>query len=303
MYEDNLNIWFHRSKDLSNQHCLYCGRYVGSGSALTSNKEHLIARSFVPKGSFGDGNGFNFIFRSCVSCNNEKSKLEGHISAVSLYGTFERENDPRIDQLAEHKASKEFYPGGSRKTIKDSEVKGTIEIFAESGFPELFEISGPPPALDRYIRTLSFLHVGPLYSLSTQDISVPFHMGGIRILKPDCFFTMGAYVDSDWGNPQLQYITKLTQSWTKNLRIHTSNGFFKAVLKSDPTTPTVMFWALEWNKYYRVAGFICLPEDMERMKPGIPKMEIYRTTDREGREVFLRREIRQSAETDSLFSR
>lgn len=36
--------WYHRNPALSNQHCLYCGDFVGVGAEVESDKEHLINR-------------------------------------------------------------------------------------------------------------------------------------------------------------------------------------------------------------------------------------------------------------------
>lgn len=39
--------WYHKDQSKSNQFCLYCGTFLGEGSNVSSDKEHLIARSFV----------------------------------------------------------------------------------------------------------------------------------------------------------------------------------------------------------------------------------------------------------------
>ena len=66
-YKNNQpTVWFHKDKAKSNQNCLYCGTYIGVGAAVESNREHLIARSFVPKGYYSPTD-FNFIVRQILT--------------------------------------------------------------------------------------------------------------------------------------------------------------------------------------------------------------------------------------------
>src|SRR5947209_19886080 len=95
--------WYNKDLTKSNQYCLYCGDFLGIGSEVASDKEHLIGRNFVPKGSLDSG-GFNFIFRACQSCNGRKSSAERHISSVTLFNSPGRWSDEDVDALAIHKA-------------------------------------------------------------------------------------------------------------------------------------------------------------------------------------------------------
>src|SRR4051812_14797221 len=98
-------VWFSSDLAKSNQHCPYCGVLVGVGSTVASNKEHMIARNFVPPGSLG-GTGFNFIFRACVDCNQRKADAERHVSTVTLLTSSARGTDGEVDAAALHKASR-----------------------------------------------------------------------------------------------------------------------------------------------------------------------------------------------------
>ena len=142
--------WFHKNHARSNQYCLYCHRPVCIGD-VASNKEHLIGRSFVPDGSLEGGKAFNFIFRACVECNNEKAEAERHISSVSLFTSLGRV-DENINALANRKAATDFHPIQQGKLVKDASVEKSIEIgrgnfsaqFGLVGPPQLDQSSGPP---------------------------------------------------------------------------------------------------------------------------------------------------------------
>lgn len=102
--------WFHKKPSESNQYCLYCSTFVGDGASIRSDKEHLIGREFVPTGSLNVGNRFNFIFRACEQCNNEKSNIERHISSISIFNRPARYESEEINSLAVRKASKDYHP-------------------------------------------------------------------------------------------------------------------------------------------------------------------------------------------------
>jgi len=76
-------VWFRHGREHSNHCCPYCGRLVGPDSPVASDKEHLVARKFVPSGRLA-GNAFNFIFHARRDCNGEKAGAERHISTVTL---------------------------------------------------------------------------------------------------------------------------------------------------------------------------------------------------------------------------
>lgn len=82
-------VWFRHGREHSNHCCPYCGRLVGPDSPVASDKEHLVARKFVPSGRLA-GNAFNFIFHARRDCNGEKAGAERHISTVTLLRSPDR---------------------------------------------------------------------------------------------------------------------------------------------------------------------------------------------------------------------
>ena len=97
----NMVSWHHYNPELSNACCLYCGQLVTGTDAVQSDKEHLIARNFVPLGSM-DGHPFNFIFRACRACNARKAAAERHVSSITLFNSPGRATDSRANTAAEN---------------------------------------------------------------------------------------------------------------------------------------------------------------------------------------------------------
>jgi hypothetical protein len=89
---------------LHNATCIYCGRSFDS--TLPRTREHVIGRNFVPEGSF-KANYWNLFVWACGPCNNEKAKLEGEISAITLQPSIgTAHSDETLNLLAERKATK-----------------------------------------------------------------------------------------------------------------------------------------------------------------------------------------------------
>lgn len=197
-YKNNQPVtWFNRSLSRSNQYCLYCGRLVGEGAVLESNKEHLIGRGFVPVGEFGSGDLFNFIFRACKKCNDEKSVLERHISSVTIFNSPVRSISQFHDNLAKHKASKDYHPTKQGILIKDS--RDQFNITGKLGSTNLsFGIFGPPQADPEQIQLLAFRQVQGIFSLITSRN--PLSTEGTMLLDLKYFYFHGSYVYLDWGN-------------------------------------------------------------------------------------------------------
>lgn len=243
--------WFHRSYALSNQKCLYCHRPVYTND-VTSNKEHLIGRSFVPDGSLDEGREFNFIFRACVECNSEKAEAEGHISSVSLYTSHGRV-DESVNALANRKAAKAFHPVQKGKFVKDAFIEKSVTIDSEILNAE-FSLVGPPQLEPSLVQLLAFRHIQGFYSLVNSDN--PRSPEGTQLLAKEHFWFGGYYSHKDWGNVRIKEMAKRVEAWETPLNIEMANGFFKAVIRRAPDPNGPWFWALEWNKSYRVFGGI-----------------------------------------------
>ncbi len=193
-------VWFKKSLSKSNQHCVYCRRFVGDGSTIESNKEHLIGREFVPSGEFGNGDRFNFIFRACKECNDEKSITERHISSVTLLNSPARASSQAHNDLAQRKAEKDYHPTKKGTLIKDA--GDDFKISTKFGPANLsFTMSSPPKAVQRHIELLALRHIQGIYSLiASQD---PSTIEGTSVLDSSYFHLYAHMFIWIWCNPRL----------------------------------------------------------------------------------------------------
>lgn len=282
--------WFHKQKVLSNQHCLYCGVFVGEGSEYGSNKEHLIGREFVPDGAFGSGKAFNFIFRACVQCNADKADAERHVSSVSLFTCPDRETDATLNALALRKASKDYYPGKNGTVVRDAYGDHKIQL---NSFMSFGMISPPQLNMSR-TELLAFRHIQGFFSLITSKN--PLVTEETCLLSPDKFWFFDCFNHLDWGNPQLLEVARRTKTWRHLATIVTANGFFKLIMRRDEISSTGWFWALEWNKSTRVVGMISANDQQPAIFDNLPHLNWIRHGQYRSRE-----EIPLDPAADDLF--
>ncbi|NOX67381.1 MAG: hypothetical protein GXO85_16670 [Chlorobi bacterium] len=254
-------VWFHRQKSKSNQWCLYCGSFLGEELKIESNKEHLIAREFVPKGSLSD-KCFNFIFRACSVCNNKKANIERHISSTTIINSSARSVSQEIDQLALNKAKKDFHPDNPGKTV----IESCGEIKVNYGNIMQFGYVFPPQIKNNYIKELALRHIQGIYSLITTK-----NYEESRLLPPKQLWFFDAFNEQDWGNPEILEVIERTKEWPCFCNIVTANGFFKIIMKRS--CDDGWFWALEWNKYLRVIGGISLEDKPQQLFSNLPDLD------------------------------
>lgn len=276
--------------------------FVGEGSETESNKEHLIGREFVPTGAFGDGNQFNFIFRACKKCNDEKSNVERHISTVTLFNSLSRESSQAHNDLAQRKAEKDYHPTRRGTLIKDSGYEFKINKKLGSTVNVCYTVSVPPQPEQSYIKFLAFRHIQGIFSLLTSKDR--FTDKGTYVLNQKCFYLHGFYFDSDWNNPQLLEIMKRAQEVECYKNIETANGFFKVIMRRKQNDSGAWwFWALEWNKSLRIVGAIALPKNIPDIFVDLPNLELKHLGDRNDGAIILsyRESIPFDQKSDTLF--
>lgn len=258
--------WFHENPAHSNQHCLYCGVPVGEGATEPSDKEHLIARNFVPTGSLGNGS-FNFIFRACCECNGKKADFERHVSSVTLVNSPARASDEQADESARKKATGDFHPDKKGILVGQAINNHSME-FNRGGLQMKFSGTSPPQVNPYYAEQLASYHIQALFALATtEDYLVPEKMQFLPISQLRYF---GHFACHDWGNPHLLEITKRVDDWPCFVNVATAGGYFKAVLKMHEG---VAFWALEWNHHLRVVGAIAHESESLELFEGLPELE------------------------------
>ena len=244
--------WFRRSPQTSNQHCLYCGVFVGLGSPIPSDREHLIARNFVPPGALGD-TSFNFIFRACIECNRRKGDAERHVSSVTIFNSPGRTSDASVNAAAIRKGASDFHPHMPGVRVADASHHRTYKT--NLGPAELsFSMIGPPQVDNEAVCTLACYQVQALFSLVTT--ADPREGKTTTLLRPDLWRYLGIYPWRDWGNVQAAELCKRVRAWPIILQFSTANGYFRAIMRATDGPPDEWFWGLEWNKSLRVIGSI-----------------------------------------------
>lgn len=242
--------WYERSGLYSNRVCLYCGTAVGGPDDAPSNKEHLIGRNFVPLGTLGSS-AFNFLFRACEKCNERKGVAERHVSSVTLLNGPGRHEDPRAADAAERKASRDFHPDKPGVAMGHAQDHMTIS-WAHAGLSVATGFAGPPRANDAAVQQLALNQVQALFTLlTTRDFR---DLSTMRLLPPENVALLGSYGRSDWGHPHLIEVARRAASWPCHANVVSADGYFKAVMSRHESKG--WFWALEWNKFLRVAGGI-----------------------------------------------
>ena len=233
----------------SNACCLYCGVLFSSPNPPESDKEHLIARNFVPSGTMG-GDAFNFIFRACRPCNAEKAIAERHVSSVTLFNSPGRLEDNNVNEIAIRKGGGDFHPKKKGVLIKDSHEQFSISSSFGSALIKIGMI-GPPQLDATYVYKLAFKHIQGFFSLiCSKDYLDPKK---ILLLPQKQFIALKPFSEDDWGNPRAVAITERVRYWDCLANIVSAQGYFKAILRRSENE---WFWALEWNKYLRIFGGI-----------------------------------------------
>ena len=268
-YKENQPIvWFHRMIERSNQHCLYCGIYLGLNSGRASNKEHLIGREFVPS-EYYQSTDFNFIFRCCIECNTKKSNIERHLSTLTLLNSDSRLEDAKINELALRKANKDYHPNNKGVLVIDSNIQREIE-FGDSIIRTKVGFVGPPQYKEDYVVELAFRHIQGLFSLLSSKN--PLVSESTKLLSSEYFNVIGIYPKNDWGNKQIEYCVSKTECWRSCCNIVVANGYFRALILQSTQESEELFWALEWNKSIRILGAICDESSFNNSYADMPEL-------------------------------
>lgn len=108
---------------LQNVTCCYCRTSLAD---VPSNKEHVIEKNFVPKGSLQKS--WNLIAQACVSCNTRKSDLEDDMALLSLQHYPFDGTDPESDAAVRgcFKKASRTYSRHAKKPVSKSTEERTL---------------------------------------------------------------------------------------------------------------------------------------------------------------------------------
>jgi hypothetical protein len=139
----------------------------------------------------------------------------------------------------------------TKKRVAHSDEELTLSGNLMRGATVSFGLVAPPQVNPERLHVLALMHLKAFLYLITYRKAdraggyAPCH----AIVAADAFL-------SDWGNQRLVEFAKMARPWKQILHGVAAEGFFKVVLRADPQNESVLAFALEWNRSYRVAGFI-----------------------------------------------
>lgn len=281
---------------LQNVTCCYCRTPLVD---VASDKEHVIARGFVPIGTLQ--NSWNLIAQACKRCNNRKSDLEDDMAVLSLqhypFDGTDLVYDAHVRECLE-KASR-THSRHSKKAVSDSVEELTLEMpLGPAGVMTVGLISAPQVSDDRAFA-LANMHATAFFYLLTyrdEERRGSFWPGG-------GFFTADVAARSDWGNPIQRWFIDTARPWHPRLVVVAAQGFFNVAIRKNPDVP-VWSCALEWNEGIRVVAFFGEKEPALALGRGMPRLfteqhVIQRSTERI---TSYRTEVPISADEDRMFS-
>lgn len=279
----------------SNDVCIYCNRRFDDSDVVVT-KEHLVGRNFVPRGSLDGGRSFNFIFNACQQCNNDKSALEGHISAITQFMSPAVAENAAFGERAIAKSLREIHPWTGRP-IANSFHESAVQMRG-AGLGIKVGFVGPPQADREMVSRLALRHVQGLYALVTNPDRT---LAPLTLLFPGWVYILGHYIRSDWGNGHAITASDFVRDWTVRARIITAGGYFQAMLRRDTAELGTWFWALEWNRYMRVIGGITYDGQLPSFMRDLPELHWVEARTSTGAVFRSRREQPLDEEPDDLF--
>lgn len=277
---------------LKNRTCPYCGVKITNQN---DSKEHVIGRNFVPVGSFD--NQWNLIVQSCKCCNNKKSDLEDDISALTLALCIK--SNQNLSESTIQKIKRKIEKCVSRKTkktIENSIITGGASLSYIKSL--VIDINYKAPAqleTDRCFELARYHLMAFFYFVSFNEETME---GGFF---PEGFHPAFQAPYSDWGNVEQIEFMKAVSNWQPKFLGITANGFFKIIIKKHPLV-SCWSWAVEWNKSYRLLGFLGCRRTAEDIVHQIPKLQWQMLTHKQETTQYYREEVKLNDNDDTLFN-
>jgi hypothetical protein len=139
-------------------------------------------------------------------------------------------------------------------------------------------------------------HVQAAFALITSEDPRVASKTTLLTAKNWKFF--GWFPFRDWGNPQLVEIASRVSAWPLLAHVHTAGGYFKFLARRHSVPGSEWFWALEWNKAFRVFGAIYADSEDPPLFSKLPALDWHPFAD--GRSRY-RKEVPLSEADDILF--
>jgi hypothetical protein len=275
---------------LHNPTCIYCGRAFDSDAPRT--REHVIGRNFVPEGSF-KANDWNLFVWACRTCNNEKAKLEGEISAITLQPNIGSTHPHEtLNLLAERKAAKARSEATGR-VVKDSRETFEHTYFINPSASITFSFVAPPRLVPERVKALAWAQLHAFFYFLTYS---EHHQQGSGLPGGIAWYSFTH--KPDWGNPHFLAFASLTKAWHGRIRAVAAEGYFRLAIKRDPSAIELWSFALEWNQNLRIVGFFGDAKAALAISASLPPFE-WRYLDEATR---MREETPLTSSEDEMFA-
>ncbi|MFT3685292.1 MAG: hypothetical protein QM783_10265 [Phycisphaerales bacterium] len=263
---------------------------------MPRTKDHVIARNFVPPGHF-DGQ-WNLIVNACEKCNSTKSQLENEVAAISMQPDAWGRHPENDHQLASEAMRRAQSVKNSRtgKPLHIPEKPIVSEYDVMPGLRMTFSLVAPAQLSDDQAFRLAWHQIAAFFYLITYKPDLKL---GRR--WPGEFLPIAVVRESDWGNSLMRTFQDLVGPWDHRVHGIAASGYFGVCIKKSPAPRELWSWALEWNRTFRVIGFIGSQEAAQDAARSLvwPQMRI-RQTGANSSESF-RLEERMPEGEDKLF--
>lgn len=243
---------------LDNITCPYCGLSINFNNKDSWDKDHVIGRRFVPKGTLN--NQWNLQVNTHKICNNIKSDLENDISAITMQpdglGRYHVE-DENLKKEAKRKGK-----SMSRLTgipVKESHSKINIKSSLAKGIDFTASFTSPPQISSNRVYDLCLLQMRMFFYFITYEYEKRIGHFWQGLLYPVLETMKG-----DWGNPWNIKFMEAVVDWEPRFYGIGADTFYKAIIRRHPDA-ACWSWAVEWNNNYRIIGFFGEEEPAKRI--------------------------------------
>lgn len=250
---------------LDNITCPYCFFGIDLYNKDSWDKDHVIGRGFVPKGALN--NQWNIQVNVHKKCNNNKSKLEDDISAITMQpdglGHY-HSNDAKLKKDADRKGK-----SISRLTgipVKDSKTTINIKSSINKKVNFNFGFTSPPQISSERIYDLCLLQMRALFYFITYEPEKR-----IGHYWQGSMYPVLETMKGDWGNPWNVKFIDAVVDWEPRFMGIGADTFFKAIIRRHPNA-ACWSWAVEWNNNYRVIGFFGEEEPARKILNTFPDL-------------------------------
>lgn len=277
---------------LHNKRCAYCGVDLAT---VRRTFDHVIGRNFVPKGQLHKQ--WNVMLGACHPCNLKKAELENDISAITMQpdasGCF-AEDDPILKEAARRKGwgSKSAMTG---KRVAESATSVSVKLPMFVGATAAFSFTGPPQVSPDRLHTLCRMHIDGFFHFLTYR---PGDRLGGYILEG--FYPLIEARRSDWGNPVHKWFMQTVAPWPFRLVGPLASGYAWVAIRRHPAAEC-WSWALEWNKTFRMIGFMGNRSTAESLLNGCPKLVRTRVQTGPKSWIGIRHDVPLAETDDAMF--